>query len=261
MFMSFANAKTYKVFIGTSAGSSSDIQTRKLFDGVSEITGDSFVILNKPGASFIVSYKAFMEESRNDKNVILFNTTSLLVNKYVLGAGEDIDPLNDIKGLMALQKVNYFIAVRSDSNIHSLKDIDKKVNIGTTSAVSDLLVKNNFKKFDYQIIPYKSENESMLALLKGEIDVASTHSINTVITTQRNKFRIINVYPENMVGLVGYSVLKDFPNDDLIRLNRAMNNVLSNQDFSAFGTGFLGGSPEKYDDSQKKTFNEILRLK
>lgn len=261
LFLNFAHAKTYKVYLGTSPGSASDIQTRKLFDDVSRETGDTFIVLNKPGANFLVAYKSFIEDSKTNKDVILFNTSSIMLTAYVNEPTLGIDPINDVKGLMMLQKVNYFLAVREDSVYKNLSDIKGKINIAITSSVSELLVKKYLVGVDYQIIPYKSENESMAALLKGEVDVASTHNINTLLNTQKEKFRILKPYPQNMIGTVGYSVPLDFPEDDKKRLNRAMNNALKTEEFNNMGVEFVGGSGEKYDEQQKKTLGEIIKLK
>ncbi len=264
--MTMSYAKTYKVFIGTPAGSASDIQTRKLFDEVEKETGDNFIILNKPGAAFIVAYKAFIEESKTNPNVILFSTSGIMVNAYITSPNSGIDPNNEIKGLMLLQKLHYFLIVRNDFPYKSAKDIKGKVSIGTTTFSSDILVKNYLANVDYQIIPYKSENESTFAVLKGEIDMASSHNVNTVLIANQDKLRVIREYPENMVGVVGYSVIKDFPEDEKRKLNSVMNKIIKTKKYSSWmmetaGTEPIGGTGEKYDEILRNSFNEIIKLK
>lgn len=266
LFLCVSHAKTYKVFIGTSPGSASDIQTRKLFDEVSKETGDTFVILNKPGAAFLVAYKAFMEESKTNQNVILFNVISSLITAYITNPNGEIDPNNELKGLMPLQKVHYFVVVRSNSNYKTASDLVGKINIASTSVLSELLIKKYLAHASYQIVPYKSENDSMFALLKNEIDVASSHNINTALLANKDKLRVIKVYPENMIGAVGYSVPKDFPEDEKRKLSLVMNKVVKSTEFSSWmkeTTGFEpeGGSGEKYDEILRNSFNEIIKLK
>ena len=260
-----AQAKTYKVFMGTAPGSASDIQTRKLFDEVGKETGDNFVVINRPGAGFLVSYRAFIEESRTNPDVILFYGTGGL-SLVQLGPPVDIDPLNELKGLMALQKVYYFVVVRSDSKYNTPADLKGKTNVGTVTTLSEFLVKRYMSQADLQTVAYKSENESMFALLKNEIDAASSNNNNTLLITHRDKLRVIRPFPDSMVGVVGYHVIKNFPEDEKQRLNRAMNKVLKSPGFTAWmreTTGYdpEGGTGELYDELWRHGANEVNKLK
>lgn len=254
----FANAKTYKVFVGTPPGSGSDIQTRKLFDEVSKETGDTFIVLNKPGANFVISYNAFLEEVKNGNPAILFNATTLSI--AMSNRGESLD----LKGLIALHKVHYYVAVLEQSSFKSINDL-KKTTIGSTSLVSEILIKSYLNN-DNVIVPYKSENDSTLALMKGEVAAISTNSVNSILVTQSEKFRIINAYPENVVGITGYSVSKDFSESERKSLNAAMNKVVQSVDFkswikSTFNVSTEGGSPNRYDELNDKMLDEIYKRK
>ena len=259
LFASFANAKTYKVFLGTPAGSGSDIQTRKLFDEVSKETGDTFVVLNKPGANFLISYNAFLEEVKNGQPAILYNATTLSI--ALMNKGET----PEVKGLIALHKVHYYLVVKEESYIKTVSDM-KKLNIGSTSLVSELLLKTYLSGIDYAIIPYKSENESTLALLKNEVDAISTNSLNNLLLSQPDKFRMLSVYPENVVGITGYSVSKDFSEVDRKQLNSVMNKIIRSSEYSTwmkntFGINVEGGSVNRYDELNDKLLNEIVKVK
>lgn len=253
----FANAKTYKVFVGTPPGSGADIQTRKIFNEVSKETGDTFVVINRPGANFLISYNAFLEEAKSGNDTIMFSPTALQV------ALRDKGDTFEGKGLIVLHRINYYIATRNDSSIRNRNDI-KNLNIGSAFAVSDMLTKMYLN--DNTIINYKSDNEATLALLKGEVPVISTNSMNNALVANSDKVRIINTFPENIVGMSAYAVNKDFSENDRKRLNEAMNKIIQGDEFknwmrTTFSLSVEGGSTDKYDELNNRMLNEIYKVK
>lgn len=253
----FAHAKTYKVFVGTPPGSGADIQTRKIFNEVSKQTGDTFVVINRPGANFTVSYNAFLEEAKSGNDVIMFTPTAL--HASLRDKGDTFEG----KGLIVLHRINYFVAALNDSQIKTAKDI-KNQNIASAFAISDTLVKLYLS--DNNIVNYKSDNETTLALLKGEVPVISTNSMNSALIANSDKIRIINAYPENVVGMSAYGVNKEFPEVERKKLNEVMNSIIQSDEFkqwmkSTFSVQVEGGSLNKYDELNNRMLNEIYKVK
>lgn len=246
-----SHAEIYKIYMGVPAGSLSDVYTRKIYDHVSKITGDTFVVINRPGADQLVAYQLFLEESRTNPNVILSSGTSSLVASYVFHADLKLDPLNDTKSLMALLKVHYYLVARADSNINSVKDIRGQLNVGSSNATNSALFTT--AKFDpqVQLIPFKGDNELLLALLQKEIDLASVISINPLLYTNKDKIKIVSRF-DPVVGAVGYSVPKNFPDQKLQHINQALNQVIQHPDIkqwfvTTMGSAPVGGTPAEYD--------------
>lgn len=263
VLISLSHAETYKIYIGNSAGSLSDVYTRKIFDHVEKITGDNFVVINKPGANQMLAYQTFLEESRHNPNVIYSSGTATQVSSYAVHPELKLDPLKDTKSLITVAKVQYHLIVRNESTIKNSKDIKGKINIGTSNSTTTTLInKSNFPA-DLQIIPYKSDNEVILALLKSEIDIASAISLNPLIRTHKDKIRIVSNFDElNVTGATGYTVANDFPKEKFDRLHRALNQVLNHPDIQQWfvanmGTVPVGGKPEKYDQILQR-FKKVM---
>lgn len=260
MMLSFSCfAKTYKVYVGTPPGSTSDLQARMIFDAVSKQTGDTFVILNRPGAGFVISYKAFLEDSKNNPDVILFSISSMLL------PDAKIDPVNEIKGLVLLHKIHYFLVALEDSKFKTVSDIKGKLNVSITSPTSEILVTKNFPNSGLQTIPFKSENDALMSLLKKEIDLSSSNNMNAGLSSHRDKLRVIKAYPDNFFGFVGYSVPMNFPEDDKIRLNSAINKALETPEIRNWFKDIVGeypsgGSPEQYDKMTRYVKKELETL-
>lgn len=249
-----AHAETYKIYIGNSAGSLSDVYTRKIFDQVEKITGDNFVVVNRPGADQMVAYQAMLDESRTNTNVIYSSGTATQAASYALHPELKLDPLRDTKSVITVAVVHYHLIVKADSPIKSMKDIQGRVNIGVSNATTTTLIARSKLGAEVQTIPYKSDNEIILALLKNEIPVASAISLNPLIYTHRDNIRIISSFENlNVTGATGYTVAQNFPNEKLRNLNRAINQVLDHPDIrdwfkKSMGTYPAGGTPAQYDN-------------
>ncbi len=250
---SLSHAETYKIYIGNAAGSLSDVYTRKIFEHVEKITGDNFLVINRPGVDQLLAYQAFLEESRTNPNVIFSSGTATQVSSYAVHPQLKLDPLRDTKSLITVARVQYHLIVRNDSAIKSAKDLKGKINIGSSNSTTTTLInKSNFPA-DIQIIPYKSDNEIILALLKNEIDVASAISLNPLIRAHKDRIKIITSFEDLAVtGATGYTVANSFPQEKFDRLHRALDQVLKHPDIQQWfvanmGTTTVGGKPEVYD--------------
>lgn len=261
---SLSHAETYKIYVGNSAGSLSDVYTRKVFDHVEKITGDNFIVINKPGADQMLAYQTFLEESRTNPNVIYSSGTATQVASYVVHPQLKLDPLNDTKSLITVARVQYHLIVKNDSPIKTAKDLKGRLNIGTSNSTTTTLINKSNLPADIQLIPYKSDNEVILALLKNEINVASAISLNPLIRTHKDSIRIVSSFEDlNVTGATGYTVANNFPKEKFDRLHRALDQVLKHPDIQQWfvanmGTTPVGGKPEQYDQIIQRFKKVIL---
>lgn len=252
LYTSITWAETYKVYIGNSAGSLSDVYTRKIFDRVEKITDDNFIIINRPGAEQMVAYQSMLEESKTNPNVIYSSGTSTQVASYFSQPELKLDPLKDTKSLILVTRVQYHLIVKQNSNINSIADIKGPVNIGSSNNTNNTLIRLSNFNSSVQTIPYKSDNEVILALLKDEIQIASAISLNPLIRTHKDSIKIISNFDNlNVTGATGYTVPNNFSEEKLNKLNQAINQVLQQPDIRAWfrefmGTFPVGGVPDQY---------------
>jgi tripartite-type tricarboxylate transporter receptor subunit TctC len=245
-----ADATIYKIFIGVPAGSGADVQTRRIFEEVGKITGDTFVVFNKPGANLMIAYRAFIEEAHRDPNVILHGGSVYAVNAYLMKE-HDIDPVNELKGLVLTQYISSLLVTRSDSKFDSMNSLSGKVNVGVSNPLSEYLITTEApKNSDTQVINYKSDSESTLALLSGTVDMIETTTFNPYLKSHKESLKVIHTH-EVLAG-TGYAVYKTFPEQDRVKLNKALNQVLADPELvewlkNSFTFKPVGGKPEKYD--------------
>ena len=58
VLLNVAHAETYKIYLGSPAGGPSDVYVRKIADEVEKISDTKFVVINRPGADFLVDRKS-----------------------------------------------------------------------------------------------------------------------------------------------------------------------------------------------------------
>ena len=250
-----AHAKTYKIIVGTTPGNPGDTLTRKLFDEVSKETGDTFVVVNRPGAGFMVAYKSFLDESRHTPDMILFTITSIYGTKINL----EVDPSKDLKSLIAAARVPPYVLIsKKGSQFKSFADV-RKVNIGHSSSISNFLTEKYFPPDTvYQQVLYKTESDAIFALLKGEVEMTITSGLNA--KPFEDQLNYVTTFPKEVSAVMGFCVAKTFPEDEKDKLNRVINKTLKSSELHKWTKDtlpleLLGGSPDHYDylvESYKK---------
>lgn len=267
LFGTIAEAKTYKVYIGLPAGSATDVKTRKIFSEVEKITGDNYIILNRPGNGLMISYKSFVEDSKKDNDIILYIGGTMIVSCYITNKELDCDPFNEVKFLTPMLNINFYVLVNEDSNIKTSKDIKGKLNVGYSNFMNEVLFKKTFNDPNLNTILYKSDNDVITALLKKEIDVASVLSSNTLHKSHQDKLRALHVYPKNFINPQGYAVSPSFPEDERKKLISALSRVIRDPDMVKFlendsiGSKVDGGTPEHFENlarSLVESFSKFL---
>lgn len=247
------HAETFKIYIGSAPGGPSDIYVRKIVEEAEKLGTDRFVVINRPGADFLVAYQAFIEESRTNPNVLFVSSTGTQVSSYVQYPDLKLDPLNDTKSLILFVKINFLFAALNESPLNSLADLKGSINIGYSGATAPLLISRMKLEPTVQTVPYRNDAELVLGLLRKDIPVAQVVSTNNLIITHKDRIKIIgNLDRMGIVAGQGISVAKNFPDDKLQRLNKLFNDVIKQpatvEWFVAnVNNRPLGGRPADYD--------------
>jgi tripartite-type tricarboxylate transporter receptor subunit TctC len=250
-FVLTAHAELYKIYNGTPAGSLSDAHARKLAIYLEQKTGDTFIVINRPGADQMVAYQAFIEESKTNPNLMYWSGTGTHVASYILYPNLKLNPLKDTKSLFYLLPVHYYLLAPKDSTVTGLHDVKGKLNIGSSNATTALIF--NRMQFDPEVnlIPFKDDQSTFLALLSGEIPLAMGVSINPLIKVNKEKIKVVANFDKFLIGAVGYHVPLNFPDAKLKEFNQLLNQAIKDPEIRQFfvnGSGEpAGGPPEAYD--------------
>lgn len=244
------NAETYKVYVGSGAGGPGDVITRRVFKQVEENSDNKFIIINKPGADFLVAYEAFLAESKTNPNVLFLSTNGTHVASYYVRPELKLDPMKDTKSLIGLVKMHFLFVSKNESNIRSLTDIRGKLNVGANSGTATMVLKSLKIDPEVQIVPYKSDADVVVAILADQLPAGLIISGNNLYNANRDKLRV--AYQVNLDPVIGISVARNFSTDKQKELNLLLNKALKDPEVvdwfkQNIRAELLGGSPADYD--------------
>jgi tripartite-type tricarboxylate transporter receptor subunit TctC len=164
------------VIVGFAAGGGNDMIARIFGQKLSESLGQGVIIENKPGGGAIVATE-YVARSAPDGYTLLMSASGISINPAVY-AKLPYDAVNDFVPVCELGSYPLIMIVAASSPIKSVAELvayakanPDKTNYASSSA-SFQLVTELFKQktgAPMQVIPYKSTNESVLAVISGQV--------------------------------------------------------------------------------------------
>jgi tripartite-type tricarboxylate transporter receptor subunit TctC len=178
-----------KVIVPLPPGSGTDITGRAIAERLSAQTGQTFVVENRPGGSGSIGMNA-VAKADPDGYTILIMSSSWTVTPVTV-ANLPYDTLKDLAGVTMLADIANALAVKTDRNIKSVKDLvayakanPGKMNaavIGTGSATH--LTTERFRLgtgIDVTSVPYKGTPEALTDVISGRIDFCFCPATNVI---------------------------------------------------------------------------------
>ena len=164
------------IIVGFAAGGGNDIIARIFGQKLSESLGQPVIVENKPGGGAIVATE-YVAKSPPDGYTLLMSASGISINPAVY-AKLPYDAVKDFVPVSELGSFPLIMIVAATSPIKSVAELvtyakanPDKTNYASSSA-SFQLVTELFKQktgAPMQVIPYKSANESVLAVISGQV--------------------------------------------------------------------------------------------
>lgn len=169
-------SRAIHIIVGFAAGGGNDIIARVFGQKLSESLGQPVIVENKPGGGAIVATE-YVAKSQPDGYTLLMSASGISINPAVY-AKLPYDAINDFVAVSELGSFPLIMIVNAASPIKSAAELvtyakanPDKMNYASSSA-SFQLVTELFKQktgAPMQVIPYKSANESVLAVVSGQV--------------------------------------------------------------------------------------------
>ena len=169
-------SKAIHLIVGFAAGGGNDIIARAFGQKLSESLGQPVIVENKPGGGAIVATD-YVAKSAPDGYTLLMSASGISINPAVY-AKLPYHAINDFVAVSELASFPLIMIVNASSPIKSAAELvtyakanPEKMNYASSSA-SFQLVTELFKQktgAPMQVIPYKSANESVLAVVSGQV--------------------------------------------------------------------------------------------
>jgi tripartite-type tricarboxylate transporter receptor subunit TctC len=164
------------VVVGFAAGGGNDVIARIYGQKLSEDLGQPVIVENKPGGGAIVATD-YVAKSAPDGYTLLIGASGMAINQS-LYAKLPYDSTRDFVAISEIASFPLIMIVNASSPVKSVADLvayakanADKMNYASSSA-SFQLVTELFKRktgAPMQAIPYKSANESVLAVVSGQV--------------------------------------------------------------------------------------------
>jgi tripartite-type tricarboxylate transporter receptor subunit TctC len=183
-------ARPIHIIVGFAAGGGNDIIARVFGQKLSEDLGQPVIVENKPGGGAIVATE-YVAKAQPDGYTLLVGASGMVIN-HALYAKLPYDSVRDFVAVSELCSFPLIMVVNAASPIKSVAELAAyakanadKTNYSSSSA-SFQLVTELFKQrtgAPMQVIPYKSANESVLAVISGQVTttIADTGSVYSQI--------------------------------------------------------------------------------
>jgi len=164
------------IIVGFAAGGGNDVIARIYGQKLSEDLGQPVIVENKPGGGAIVATD-YVSKSAPDGYTLLVGASGMAINQS-LYAKLPYDSVRDFVAISEIASFPLIMIVNASSPVKSVADFvtyakanGDKMNYASSSA-SFQLVTELFKQktgVPMQAIPYKSANESVLAVVSGQV--------------------------------------------------------------------------------------------
>lgn len=173
-------SKSIKFVVPFGPGSGTDTSARYFAKKLQEVTGQSVIVENKPGANGFLAVKQVLSAPADGYTVFIGSNSTLAVNA-ALFKELPYDPVSDFSPLTMMMRSPAMIAANPSVPYNDLKGMlahasanPGKVNFGAGSAGYHLMgeLLNDAARVQTVYVPFKSAGETMTAVAGSVVDYA-----------------------------------------------------------------------------------------
>jgi tripartite-type tricarboxylate transporter receptor subunit TctC len=204
--------KPVTIFVHSGAGSSTDLMARAFAKAAEEVTGQPFVVEVKGKDTMPALARA------KPDGYTLATQTRAFLGEEAMGTG--FYKIDDFQWVDRLVGEIPLFAVKADSPYQTFADVVKAakekphtIRLATYTAGStvwaDSMKVANAAGADFNIVPFGSSSETVVAVLGGNADIAITYPSQMIQAVQAKKARVLFVAGEQPIEqLPGVPTLK-----------------------------------------------------
>lgn len=196
---------TVEMYVGASAGGSSDLISRAVSKGLSDSLGASFPVINREGANGALA-AAEVAKAKPDGSVIAIQNASLYTITPLAVTPGEVTEISDFDVVYGISRDDYVLVTNPASGYKTMPDLEaatKPVRYGTTGVGTgaQLAAALLFKSADVpsQAVPFDGGAPALTALLGNQIDVAVLQVGEAIENIRSNKLLPLAVFgPERI---------------------------------------------------------------
>ncbi|HEY7998394.1 MAG TPA: tripartite tricarboxylate transporter substrate binding protein [Pseudolabrys sp.] len=211
--------RTVKVLVPYAPGGATDITARIVGDEIGKITGQTFVIINKPGAFGMLAIDEMVKAEPDGYTLMIGNVSTNAITPILYSAKMNFDYAKSVTAVTNLIDVPAFLVVTTANDftvksVPELIDYAKKnpgklrygtVGVGSYPHYDMAYFAKRAGDLDMVALPNKNGASGVIQdMLRGDVQAAFLNVASTTGMVQSGKFRPIAV--------VSHQRLPDYPN-------------------------------------------------
>lgn len=212
-------SRTVKILVPYAPGGATDIAARVIGDEMSKITGQPFVIINKPGAFGMLAIDEMAKAAPDGYTLMVGNVSTNAITPILYGAKMNFDYGKSVAAVTNLIDVPAFLLVTTANDfpvksVAGLIDYVKKnpgkvrygtVGVGSYPHYDMAYFAKRAGDLDMVALPNKNGASGVIQdMLRGDVQAAFLNVASTSGMVQSGKFRALAV--------VNHARLPDYPN-------------------------------------------------
>lgn len=193
-------SKPIQMIVQFPPGTTTDAVARDIADELSKELNQSVVVMNKAGAGGVVGVSSIAMAKPDGYTIGTVNMPTLTIIPNLQAVS--YDPLKAFTHLGVVGPYDYGVFVNADSPWKTFSDLvefgrknPNKLAYGTLGAgtTNQLTMEKIGKELgiEWNFIPYKGDNESVLALLGGQVQVINASGAATMPQVKAGKLRML----------------------------------------------------------------------
>lgn len=194
-----------EMYVGASAGGSSDLISRAVSKGLSDELGVSFPVINREGANGALA-AGEVAKAEPDGSVIAIQNASLFTITPLAVSEEEATSIDDFEVVQGVSRDDYVLVTSPESGYKTLDDIKaatKKVTYGTTGvgtgAQLSCALTYSSAGVDSEAVPFDGGAPALTAVLGNQVDTACLQIGEAIENIESGKLTPLSVFgPERV---------------------------------------------------------------
>lgn len=188
-----------RVLLGLAAGGGADIMTRWYVDKLREVSGGTYVVENKVGASGNIAADA-LAKSKPDGYTLMFAASASQAGNRYLFKNLPFDNVRDIEPITTFCQLGFVLLVNPDTPVHTVDELTKylqakngKATYGwaVTSSIASAVLYVTAAKIPAVQVGYKTTAAAVSDLMAGQIDFVFADIVYASGLAKQGRVRMI----------------------------------------------------------------------
>lgn len=198
-------AGSVEMYVGASAGGSSDLISRAVSKGLSDELGASFPVINQEGANGALAANKVAKAKADGKTIAIQNASLFAITPLAVSEDEVTD-LADFDVVQGVSRDDYVMVTGPKSGFKSLDDIKaatKKVTYATTGVGTGAQLSCGLTyasaDIDAEAVPFDGGAPALTAVLGNQVDTACIQVGEAIENIESGKLTPLSVFgPERV---------------------------------------------------------------